>query len=234
VAAITVPAPDPGEAPSGAAVFQVGAIAFVNLFVVSGVWAIDSGLGTNAKMPKWFAIPEILIIVLGGLTCIVSFLVQGAEILIDDVVSDDAEVARRLSAEPQGFSAWWLRKRTPVLKAVVIVLAAAMLFALDRLVHGTGGGIHSPFVPLLTAPAIFGPFLSRTWKGIALSVLLVSGAVAYEIDVALFRTDGVGSVYNRWTYGVVALAVIFLAGLISAAQRWRGAKRREKLQSNGV
>jgi hypothetical protein len=222
---------DPGGSPAGTAVFQVGALALINLIVLGGVAGLLQLYSNGQSIPTWFVVPEVSIVVIGGLTCIITFLVQGVGILVDDVVADDEEVARRLRSEPAGFAAWWLRNRNPFLKVVMIVLSLAMLFALDRLVHETGGGIDSPFAALLTAPAIFGPFLARTWKGIILSVVAVGTAVIYEVQVAPKEATASLNDHSRWVYGAVALAMIVLAGMISAAQRWSAAKRKQRLKA---
>lgn len=207
--------------------FQLLALAVVNLVVIAVAWSVNEAESRPGfpGLPLSFIAPEIFIFLSATLLCSLTGLAQGANAVFEESLEDPVETERIVS-ENDGFRAWWLAHRVPYLRAGVIGLSALMVFALDRLVHSTGGGLRSPFMPLLEAPAVLGPFIARKWEGLVLSVGAVSIAIGIEIQTR--NTAAVHADYGPTAHTVVTLLVVLVAGLISAVQKRRKSRKRKK------
>jgi len=96
----------------------------------------------------------------------------------------------------------------------VIYLSTGLSFAaMWILVDDTGGGIQSPFAPLLVAPAILGPFIVRGKETLAL-LLAIAFAVVFGEDLTASKAAGLGHPDN-WVYPTVTLLLVCSAIIIS-------------------
>jgi uncharacterized protein YciI len=134
------------------------------------------------------------------------------------MASDTPEAERRSeeSPPPGTFRAWWDTNHEKVQRIFVIPLAALMVVALFWLVHTTDGGT-SPFVALLEAPAVLGPFIAGSWVGIALSAGSVSIGVAFAV---LFRPLHDPN-YSRGGHAAVLVFAIVVAASISSVRMYQ-------------
>jgi hypothetical protein len=205
---------------------QLLALAIVNAAVLFVAWAVTKAATGRSGLPTLFVAPEFVIIVFSSVLSGLTLIVQGWAIVVSDSVSDSQQVEQILSRSPEGFEAWWLQHREPIMLFFIFLLAAVMVFALDRLVHGTGGGLHSPFMPLLEAPAVLGPFIAREPLGVILSAVAVAAAVAYEVLIHVPLT-GLAD-YGRYERAIVILLVIAVAALVSGAQKATSTSRARK------
>lgn len=210
-------------------VLQLASLAAANVVVLLVAWMLTRAAGT--ELTAWFVAPEFVVVIGAVVICGLGLFVEGAEFILDDATPED--MARRRNLPPEGFEAWWLMRREGVVRWVLLGLAAVMVFALDRLVHTTGGGLLSPFVPLLTAPAVFGPFLAKQWQGSLLAVAAVSAAIIYEVTSVPNHAAHAASVYSPGYYAIVTISVLGLAGATSSAQRWRRTRLQRRLGGPG-
>lgn len=110
---------------------------------------------------------------------------------------------------------------------LVNVGAVVNTLLLWECVKHTGGPFKSPFVPMLSAPALFGAFVSQTALGIT---ELVVGASGFLLWVNLHAHGPPDSTW--YAYYVPELALLLAAGGISIAQLRRDQwlrRRREPL-----
>ncbi len=216
---------EPAESPASAMTFQLVALAVVNVVVLAVAWGVQASESRRGLpgLPASFVIPVIAIIFISALLCSLTALAEGAKAVIEESL-DDPDAIERAKSEDDGFRLWWVKHRAPWLGAAVIVLSAVMVFALDRLVHFTGGGLRSPFMPLLEAPAVLGPFIARKWEGLILSVSAVSVAIGVEIQIG--SANPTAADYSRTAHTLITLLVVLVAGLLSAAIKQRKSRRR--------
>lgn len=216
---------DFGPSSVGSTTFQLLALAVSNGVVLFVVWLVHST--TEPHIPAFFVGSSLSIIVVSVVLLGLSEILLNASLLTNDVVSDEEEVRRLISARPEGFGAWWLQHRVRVQRVFVILLSALMVLGLDRLVHATGGGTRSPFMPLLEAPAVLGPFMATNWRGVTLSAGAVSGFIWYEIHTGPLPK---GSDYGRTSHAIFVILVIVVAAGMSAAQKFVKSRRIKKAQ----
>jgi ABC-type Mn2+/Zn2+ transport system permease subunit len=112
-----------------------------------------------------------------------------------------------------------------ILKIAVFGLTLLYIFVLWRLAEETGGVI-SPFAPLLTAPALFAPFVTKNGKTIIALSILVSCAIFVSNETETLGLD------SLWPYKGTAAVMVLLAGVLTAL-RMRVAKRGAPLTGEG-
>jgi uncharacterized protein YciI len=231
---VTVTGPGAAAAPidfgpslAGSTAFQLLALAISNGVVLFVVWLIHKTTEPHKPIPALFVASSLTIVGVSVVLMGFGEILRNISLLTNDAVSDEEEMSRLISAQPEGLGAWWLKHRVRVQRRFVVLLSALMVFGLDRLVHTTGGGTRSPFMPLLEAPAVLGPFIATNWRGVVLSAGAVSGAVWYEIHTGPLPQ---GSEYGRTSHAVVVILAIAVAALISAAQKSVKSRRIKKTQ----
>jgi uncharacterized protein YciI len=189
-------------------------LAISNAAVLLVVWIVSRTAGKHAAIPTTFIVLELVIVVICALLCSLGALAQFFGELADNTSDDEGHPS---GPAPSGsFSVWWSQNHERVQRPFVIPLAALMVIALCWLVHATGGGT-SPFISLLEAPAVLGPFIAGTWIGVTLSALAVSGAVAFVILSGELNQD---QHYSRAGHVAVVVFAIVVAATISAAQKF--------------
>ena len=123
---------------------------------------------------------------------------------------------------------WWEKKGRPRYQpAVVYVIAVLVLVAFTALVWKTGLGIESPYVPLASSPAVFGPFVARRQQAVVFLVFIVSACLCLIAWVAPHTACGQQICSenaeemlhpHRVVYVGVAVTLLLIAGLISASR----------------
>lgn len=99
-----------------------------------------------------------------------------------------------------------------LLKTLVFIFSVLTCIALWQLVKHTGKAVSSPFAPLLTGPAVFGPFFAREWQTIAILVL-TSVLLVWLVE----GTSGDG-IAHAWVYSGVATLIVGFAGILSVVR----------------
>ena len=202
-------------------------LAIANAAVLLVVWVVSSAAGKHAAIPTTFVVLEVVIVVISALLCSLGALAQFFGELANNAPDDEVHPSDHASSG--NFSMWWSLNHERVQRPFVIPLAALMVIALCWLVRVTGGGT-SPFISLLEAPAVLGPFIAGTWVGVTLSALAVSGAVAFAVlSVALNQNEH----YTRAGHVAVAVFAIAVAATISAAQKFQRRRRLKQMWSEG-
>jgi hypothetical protein len=220
-------------------VFQTGVIVAGNVVITCAVIAgLRWGNFKDSNLPAWFIVPELIAITVGILTAFSEHLESWLIAL------------GRGPYKPSRPMKKWLDRRDNVQRYIVYFLSILVVIALAALVLETGNISASPFVPFLTAPALFGPFVA---KGRGPVVGLV-GVVALTIIILGVNqeTKGVMSckpgqclkaerlhpgaaganapdVPATWLYGGVSLILIVVAGGISAARLHREGQLEKEL-----
>jgi hypothetical protein len=219
------PTPDASDGPASAMTQQLLVVAVVNLVVLGVAWGINKAESRHGfpGLPATFIVLEVVIFLLATLLCSFSAIAQSWRSVMEESL-DDPHETERISDE-DGFRAWWLEHRASFLRVGVIVLPALMVLSLDRLVHASGGGLHSPFMPLLEAPAVLGPFIARKRRGLLLSVVAVSIAIGIEIQTHVAVSPE--TEYRAVAHTVVTVLVVVVAGAISAEQKSRKSRNRD-------
>jgi hypothetical protein len=174
--------------------------------------------------PGWFVWPTASVFVIGLATALPEHLGS-----IWAIVTSNPY-------DPKQALPHWRARRPTIQPKVVYLLSATLLLAFTALVWNTGLGIESPYVPLVSAPAVFGPFIAkrgRTVLGLAIVVGLTLGAIAlwaprsactHESSCSARLADGRSvAVEDRYkprksVYVGVAVTLIVLASLIAAAR----------------
>lgn len=202
--------------------FQLTSLAISNAAVLLVVLIVSSTAGEDASVPAAFIYLELVIVVISALLCSMGALAQwGGEL------AKNAPEAERRSPEtpaPGTFRAWWEENHERVQGFFVIPLAALMVFSLVWLIHSTDGRM-SPFIALLEAPAVLGPFIAASWKGIALSAVSVSLGVVFAILAQpLHEPD-----YSPGGHVAVVVFVIAVAATISGVQKYLRARELNEL-----
>lgn len=211
--------------------FQVQLIVVGNIVIlVAALIALEEGHFKDHSIPASFLIPELCIIALG---CAAAYTNLGGRLLA---------WLGRMSYEPSEGMRRWMRSREPLLRVLVFAFTAVAVFALVRLVEHTGGIVSSPFVPFLTTPALFGPFVAKRKEAVMLIVVAVAVVVlvltAKDHTKAMARcptpgckqtvadqaADNAPAAPAQWLYSSVTLIVVFAAGGISAARLGRERK----------
>jgi hypothetical protein len=125
----------------------------------------------------------------------------------------------------------WERRRKRFGGYAVVAAVAANMFALEQVVSKTGEGIHSPFAPLLTGPALFGAFVAQSRLGMAPLLGISAGVILWldleaprhhttHADLALIGTKicrcaNANPVPDRASYAIPAMSLLLVAGFIS-------------------
>jgi hypothetical protein len=141
----------------------------------------------------------------------------------------------RKEYRPSRLSNWWQERRETEaslfttegvlsFKGITYLLAALTITAMWFLVADTGGGIISPFAPLLAAAAVVGTFVAVKKQGvIALTVIVASltlfGDSPWSPHHKAQKSDPTPA---WWVFGFVALVLIGIAGLVSYARLSNG------------
>jgi hypothetical protein len=216
--------------PSPPADFQLIALAIANGAALIVVAVVRAASGSGLSIPAAFLGLQIFIV-------FASALLRGAVQVVqafDKIAEEDQDHGERQITR---FEKWWIKRREPILKWSVIGLSAVMVISFYTLVSATGGGIRSPFMPLLEAPAILGPFIAEGAVGVALSSSVVSIAITIQIllgsvvtksrhiDQPTYALLVKATHYDRGTHIAVVLFVIGVATVISVVQKRRRRRR---------
>jgi len=121
-----------------------------------------------------------------------------------------------------------------LLQLLLYVLTGVVVFALVRLVALTGGFAASPFNELMTAPAVVGAFMAFSKRtpvqlmvigiiSVWLSLEMVDFSSPHVVDPALWADgtpkeqlhDPIPLVAYSWVFGLIATAMLVLAGGLS-------------------
>jgi hypothetical protein len=210
--------------------FQMLAICVSNVVIALGALTL-LGFGYKGGGPTltpWFNIFEFLLVAIAGVLANYEFRNPFGTTLISGQLSEGAES--------------WLESGPRVVRgAFIYVLACGTVATVVILVTSTGGGIDSPFTPLLAALAVYGPFITRNRVSIGLQVISV-GLVIFYLDhraaghnlapAAYDQRDGKYHAYPTgslriggrihepkwWLFAAVATLVVGIAALISAGK----------------
>jgi branched-subunit amino acid transport protein len=225
---------------------QLFSIAVASLLVLGVIWvSYKWGYHTQKakhvkeeqvalSMPASVYIPLVVVVLAGT---IASFWAEMREKLADTFrdASQSSKTERRFKPLPE-----WL------LQLLVYVLTIVVVFALIRLVSQTGGFTRSPFNPLMTAPAVVGAFMAFSKKttiqlmvvGIAsvwLSIEVLSFSSPHVVDPGLLKGvtrgqlhDPIPLVASSWVYGLIATAMLILAGGLSYFRHTRKPVKRSE------
>lgn len=203
---------------------QIAAIAITALLILGGV-LICLLYGYRPKrhtVDPTFVWLEIAILAIAGLSHF-----EWVERLWSAIV--------RTEYRPSAASEWWQKRRESdasllttdgliSFKGVTYLLAALTIAAMWFLVADTGGGIESPFAPLLAAAAVVGTFVAVRKEGV-LALTIIVGGLTFFADSpiapkhAVARTDPTP---RWWVFAFVALVLIGIAGLVSYARLENG------------
>jgi len=220
-------------------VFQTGVIVAGNVVITLAVIAgLRWGHFKDSNLPAVFIVPELFAIAVGILTA------------FPEHIESWIIALGRGPYKPSGVMQKWLDKRDNAQRYIVYLLSLLVVIALAALVLETGNISASPFVPFLTAPALFGPFVAKGWG----PVVALVGAVALTIIVLGFNqetTKGASckpsqclraerphsgaagandpDIPATWLYGGVSLILISVAGGISAARLHREGQLEKEL-----
>jgi len=133
--------------------------------------------------------------------------------------------AKNYTSDDRPIMKWWAEKRRKRGHLFVKLGVLGNVGAIWWLVRHTGGGIESPFVPLLVAPAIFGSFVAQTWQGIV-GLVVVTGAGVSVIA----RWDSPAAHGEKYfAYLLPQLAILAVAGFISSLQVIRDQATRQRM-----
>jgi hypothetical protein len=188
--------------------FQVRLIVAGNLVIgASVVVGILVGKFAQATtIPARFWIPEALIVFVGGIV-----------VFADFTGPISAWLAQTRYDTPSPGIVKWQQKRAPALPFLVYVFSGVAVFALASLVEDTGGVVKSPFVPFLTTPALFGPFVAKDKRRAFLIVVIVA-LVVIGLMLKLHTAT------SQWLYTCVTVVVLIVAGAIGALRLSREEK----------
>jgi hypothetical protein len=205
--------------------FQVRLIVVGNGVILLSVWlAIEYGKFANRTLPGSFWIPELAIVLVGALVAFTEF---GPRV---------AAWSGRTDYKDSPSMLHWMSVREPALGPLVYVFTAVAVFALAQLVQHTGGVIGSPFLPFLTTPALFGPFVAKDKRTVGLIIMLVVGIVVFlttkghtttinrcagsncKAGSASAETHSAFNMPSKWVYSGVTIVVLLVAGGISTSR----------------
>jgi hypothetical protein len=211
------PHPPDGDAPEsveGTAIFQTQVLILAAVMFGAVVWAL---LELAYPEPRT---PPFAFIALCGAVVVIGLFSAFPEALIGRTWSG---MTGKGQYRPGRGMSWWLDRRPKAQPGIVYVLSAGLLLAFVALVWATGFGIESPYVPLVAAPAVFGPFVARRGRAVV-GLVLVVGAMLILLtwqappspcpercppeEVEVYKPRPV-------VYAGVAITLIVLAGIIS-------------------
>jgi hypothetical protein len=111
---------------------------------------------------------------------------------------------------------WIVEHQEDALAFFVFVYTGLTLVALWSLVTSTGGGIHSPFSPLLAAPAIFGPFFSK-YRLVIFGLVIIDAYLIYRaFGGGTTHVNGPKTpVLSQRAYTLVEFGLLFGAGVLN-------------------
>jgi hypothetical protein len=220
--------------PSPPADFQLIMLAVANAAALIFVAVVRAAGGSGLSIPAAFLGLQIF-------TVFASALLRGAVPVVqafDKMADEDQDHGQdHNERQPSRFEKWWVENREPILKWSVIGLSAVMVISFYTLVSATGGGVRSPFMPILEAPAVLGPFIAEGAVGVALSSVVVSTAITIQIllgpvvtkpphaDQRTYAALVRATHYDRGTHIAVVLFVIGVATVISVEQKRRRRRR---------
>lgn len=220
---------------------QLFSIAAASILVIVVVWASYKwGYHTQASeqvkeahvemsMPASVLIPLFIVIAVGMIASLWPVI---KEKLFFGALHDGSQEAEegqdgRADREFKPLPDW-------LLQLLVYVLTGVVVFALIRLVALTGGFADSPFNELMTAPAVVGAFMAFwKWTPVQLTVVGII-SVWLSIETVDFSSphvvnpnlwvEGVAKdrlhdplplVASPWVFGLIATAMLILAGGLS-------------------
>lgn len=210
--------------------FQVQLIVAGNLVIAASVvTGILVGKFANPTIPPGFWVPEVVIVLIG------------VAIAFTNVPEHISAWAAQTKYTPSKGIVRWEKRRAPALPVLVYVFSGVALFALAALVDDTGGVVASPFVPFLTTPALFGPFVAKR-KSAAFFIVVVVAVVVFGLTLqvhtkpttrclttecaasALKAEHNAPAAPSQWLYSSVTGIVLLVAGAIGALRLGREEK----------
>lgn len=138
------------------------------VFVVTALISLSYGYHDHRGLPRDFLIFEGVVVGVGSLTAFPDVAAWIWAVLSGR--SGKYEPSKSMTRYIYGV----LRFHTPI----VFGLSFVVLIGVTDLVRETGLGIESPFIPMVAAPAVFGPFVARNRRTVAILLVLVSAALA--------------------------------------------------------
>lgn len=221
------------------AVFQTRVLMFAAGLIGIVVWAsLKVGYGIELDLPPVFAVLIVVVLALGGVTTFPEHVARGW-----------SELGGRADYQIGMVVGWWAARRARAQRWIVFLLSGLLLAAFVVLVWQTGLAIESPYIPLVTAPAVFGPFIARNRETVIALVLVVALALGAITELApddacpgqgcapIARDASTGGAAGRGeeptdldaasfeprpgVYLGVAVTLLVLAGLISARRLQR-------------
>jgi hypothetical protein len=145
------------------AIFQTGVLMFTALSIGVVVWLLlHYGYPIHRALPSTFLALMLTVFFVGLLTA------------FPDRLGRQWANVNKAKYKPSRPMKAWGRWRPGVQRAVVFALSFCLLLAFVMLVWETGLGIESPFIPLVTAPAVFGPFVALYKRSVMALVIVVS------------------------------------------------------------
>lgn len=214
---------------------------------------LERGYPIARTPPKLFLFPCIVVFVVGVLSLCGDVLLLEAAKFWDQLSSElgesqdsdteSREDAANVRTKVQPWVERWHRKQLTVQHWLVYALTAILVFGFVALVWNTGLAIESPYVGFVTAPAVFGPFVTRRGRMVLALVLLavaMMAAIAWLFPMApcghclktVTDVRGANAVKikaelaqwqqhrpNPAVYFLSGIGVLTLAGGISAARR---------------
>jgi hypothetical protein len=225
---------------------QLFSIAAASLLVLAVVWVSfkwgyhpEKGKHVELSMPVSVYAPLLGVIFFGT---VASFWAEMRKMLYDI-----------FGNEPRGNEPPRQFKPLPdlLLEFLVYALTGVVVFALIRLVSLTGGFTDSPFTPLMTAPASVGVFMAFSkYTTVALTVVgivsvwLSSEALNHSSPHLVVKPDSleqtshhtmekvVPLVTSSWVFGLIATAMLMIAGGLSYLRHTRQPRRRDSSQAS--
>lgn len=176
---------------------------FVTMFVIS---ALYFGYDPYRLPPAGFVLAQIVIV----LVAIAILVIEFGKPVYDALLDPDGSP---LELVPRG--GVWGAHRRQIYTACIYGLFLLHLYALFDLVDKTGGGIYSPYTVMLSAPALYGPFLAN--RGITILGILLFNSIAIVFAVEWAGDDGLEAP-KQWVFAVAAIAMIAVACGISAGR----------------
>jgi hypothetical protein len=189
-------------------VFQTGLIVVGNVVIFGSVLAgMRLGGFRDKSLPEAFWIAEAIIVGVGAVTA----WPEDAARLWFTIAQKNYDPSTRMAA--------LTKARDRLQGYVVYVLTATGLFALAQLVNHTGGIAASPFLPFLTAPALFGPFVAKGGKAVFTIVVVIAGVLVGLTELTgQFPASNPPMEPSAWLVAGVSLILVVGAGCISATR----------------
>lgn len=211
------------------AVIVVLNMLFTGAVVFCFAWGFSHTAGTSwfSGIPTLFLVAEGLVVGPPFVIVILRLILvelAGAPTSLADYPGGKTKLATDLS------NGWHKRKQTLVYTPLVLTYTAISIYAYWELVAGTGGGIQSPFAPILAAMAIFGPFFSNN-PFVVFLLCFGTGFLIYFAYHSAYIGNTVGSlvgVYQR-PYYFVEITMVLVSGLINGFRIWSEARHRSSI-----